>query len=81
VVDSSLTPADARACSASCGASTEPLVAALDRAKAIRLDAGHESERQLALLGEREQLLRRALSRLDSGTATTETASGARPGR
>jgi small GTP-binding protein len=50
--------------------STQWLAAALERADAIRGDAGHESERQLALLAEREQALRRVLSRLASGTAT-----------
>jgi small GTP-binding protein len=58
--------------------STQRLAAALDRANAIRLDAGQESELQLAQLAEREQVLRRLLSRLDSGTATTE-ATSARP--
>jgi len=54
--------------------STQRLSAALDRADAIRSDAGRDSERQLAFLAGREQALRRVLSRLDSGTATTETA-------
>jgi hypothetical protein len=55
--------------------STQRLVAALDRANAIRLDAGQESELQLAQLAEREQMLPRLLSRLAFGTATAEVAS------
>jgi len=45
--------------------STERLAAALDRADAIRSEAGRESERQLAQLAERERALREVLIRLD----------------
>jgi len=44
--------------------STERLTAALERADAIRAQAGRESERQLAQLAEREDALRQVLSRL-----------------
>jgi hypothetical protein len=51
------------------GESTGRLVAALSRANMIRSDAGRESEGQLAQLAEREQALRRTLSRLDGEPA------------
>ncbi len=58
--------------------STQRLVAALDRADAIRCDAGRESERQLATLAGREYALRAILSRLADGTAaaTADTRPG-----
>jgi len=56
--------------------STQRLTAALDRAEVIRSDAGRDSQGQLAQLAQREDALRRILSRLSDETEMVTAGTG-----